>query len=60
MLLFASVLLSGCASRQPLVIDSACTSFKQIFLTEQDIATMSAPALASIIAHNETWAARCE
>lgn len=57
MLLGMAASLLGCATK-PLVIDTACTSFKTIWPSRQDILTPGTKD--QIIAHNETWVAHCD
>lgn len=50
--------LSGCAtSAAPAVIDTACTSFKPILPSRQDVLTDETKR--QILVHDETWSAKC-
>ena len=53
--LLLALLLTGCASRAPVVIDSACDRFAVIYPSRQD--TMETQR--QILAHNRIWRAAC-
>lgn len=57
-IMLAGMLVSilGCATKT-VVIDTACTSFKTIWPSRQDVLTPGTKG--QIIAHNETWEAHC-
>ena len=50
-----ALLLAGCASRAPVVIDSACDRFAVLRPSRQD--TMETQR--QILAHNRIWRAAC-
>lgn len=53
--LLLALLLTGCASRAPVVIDSACERFAVLRPSRQD--TMETQR--QILAHNRIWRAAC-
>ena len=53
--LLLALLLTGCASRAPVVIDSACDRFAVIYPSRQD--TMETQR--QILIHNRAWRAAC-
>ena len=53
--LLLALLLAGCASRAPVIIDSACERFAVIRPSRQD--TMETQR--QILVHNRVWRAAC-
>lgn len=53
--LLLALLLTGCASRAPVIIDSACDRFAVIYPSRQD--TMETQR--QILIHNRAWRAAC-
>jgi hypothetical protein len=56
MMTLTLALTSGCATK-PVVVDTACASFKPILPSRRDVLTRG--TIDQILAHNETWEARC-